>query len=332
MIAVNRSLRAERRPWRLRIPAMVTVVVVGGESLDELDCVLVGARLWLGLGERDSEFGDRAALPADRQRCAAGLASEVDGDVLDQAPDELLAVAVGGGGCGPDAAEVGAEGEQPLPFLVGQRAGLLLLAQSELGFGRGELLQRVLPVALQSARDESVLGLDLAVAALGPLCLVSGAFDLQPPLLQRGVLIGLERLGGLQRRLHAGWGERGEQRLSDRLVDPAAADPQAPAAAVLDQDPAGAVVARAFVAATTVIGQVELAPAAAAHRDPLQQGAALAHGAAGIVRARARVGSDPLAVSLVGGLVDVAGVVIPDQHSPGQQRPARSPTRPPARS
>jgi hypothetical protein len=180
-------------------PGDGAVVVVGGESLDELDCVLVGARLWLGLGERDSEFGDRAALPADRQRCAAGLASEVDGDVLDQAPDELLAVAVGGGGCGPDAAEVGAEGERPFPFLVGQRAGLLLLAQGELGFGRGELLQRVLPVALQSARDESVLGLDLAVAALGPLCLVSGAFDLQPPLLQRGVLIGLERLGGLQR-------------------------------------------------------------------------------------------------------------------------------------
>ena len=106
--------------------------------------------------------------------------------------------------------------------------------------------ERVLPVALQAAGDEPVLGLDLAVAALGPVGLVSGALDLQPPLLQRGVVVVLERFGRLQRGLHAGGGERGEQRAGDGLVDLTAADPQAPAAAVLDQDAGGAVIGGAL--------------------------------------------------------------------------------------
>jgi hypothetical protein len=49
----------------------------------------------------------------------------------------LFAVAVGGGGCGPHAAEVCAEREQLLTLGVGQGAGSLLLAQRELGFGVG---------------------------------------------------------------------------------------------------------------------------------------------------------------------------------------------------
>ena len=77
----------------------------------------------------------------------------------------------------------------------------------------------MLPVALQAARDEAVLGLDLAVAALGALGLIFGALDLQPPLRQRGVVVGLERLGRAQRGLHAGGGERGQQRAGDGLVD-----------------------------------------------------------------------------------------------------------------
>jgi hypothetical protein len=65
-------------------------------------------RLWLGLGKRDGELGDRPAPAAEGELRAALLAREVGGDVLDQAADELLAIAVGGGGCGPDAAEIDA--------------------------------------------------------------------------------------------------------------------------------------------------------------------------------------------------------------------------------
>ena len=154
---------------------------------------------------------------------------------------------------------------------VGERARSLLFAQRELGLGLGELAERVLPVALQAAGDEPVLGLDLAIAALGSLGLVSGALDLQPPLLQRGVVVLLERFGGLQRGLHAGRGERGEQRAGDGLVDLAAADPHTPVAAVLDQDAGGAVIGGALVPAAALIVHLELASAAAADRDPLQQ-------------------------------------------------------------
>lgn len=48
-----------------------------------------------------------------------------------------------------------------------------------------------------------VLGFDLAVAAFGALRLVAGALDLESPLLKRLIVVGLERLGGDQCRLHA---------------------------------------------------------------------------------------------------------------------------------
>ena len=174
--------------------------------------------------------------------------------------------------------------------------GSLLFAQRELGLGLGELAECVLPVALQAAGDEPVLGLDLAIAALRSVGLVSGALDLQPPLLQRGVVVLLERFGRLQRGLHAGGGERGQQRAGDGLVDLTAADSHAPFAAVLDEDAGGAVIGGALVPAAALIVDLELASAAAAHRDPLQQRAALADGAARLVRARAGVAGDPLAV------------------------------------
>ena len=79
------------------------------------------------------------------------------------------------------------------------------------------------------------------------------------------------------------------------------------------------------MAATAVVCDVELAPAAPAYGDPLQQRAAFANRAAGLVRARARVAGDPLTVGLERGLVDVAGVVLPDQHAPFCLRQATHP-------
>jgi hypothetical protein len=198
----------------------------------------------------------------------------------------------------------------------GERPGSLLLAQRELRLGCGECSERVLPVAFKAARDEPVLGLDLAVAALGTLSLIVGAVDLQPPLLERGVVILLERLGRPECGLHADGRERGQKRARDRLVDLSAADPQTPAAAVVDQDARGAVIGGALVTAPTLVVDLQLAPAAPADGDPLQQRGAFADRAAGLVCTRARVGGDPFAVGVEGGLVDEAGVVFPDQDLP----------------
>ena len=171
------------------------------------------------------------APPRQRSVSVARRCSRVDveDDLLDQAAKQLLAVTVGGRRRRPDAAEVGAEREQLRAFVGRQRAGALMLAHGEFGLGGGELRERLLPVALQAARDEPVLGLDLAVAALGALGLVAGALDLQPPLFERRVVVGFKRLGRAQRRLDAGGSERGQQRAGDRLVDLHAADAEAPA-------------------------------------------------------------------------------------------------------
>ena len=111
------------------------VVVVDGEPLQQRDRVLVGADRRLVAGERDGELGDRAAAPADRQRRAALLARDVEDHLLDQAAQQLLAVAVGGRRRGPHAAEVGAKPEQLLALGRGERARALVLAQGELGLG-----------------------------------------------------------------------------------------------------------------------------------------------------------------------------------------------------
>src|SRR5215211_838927 len=292
------------------------VVVVGGEALQQRDRVLVGADRGLRLGERDDQFGDRAAFPADRDRRAALFTHDVEDHFLDQAAQQLLAVAVGRGGRRPDAAEVGSQRQQLLALGRGERPRALVLAQREFGLGVSELCERLFPVAFEAAGDEPVLGLDLAVAALCALGLVFGSIDLQPPLFERRVVVVLERLGCVQRGLDAGGSERGQQRAGDRLVDLRAADAQAPAAAAFDQDAAGAVIGGALVPAAALVVDLELAAAAAADRDPLQQRGALADGAGGLVRARARVGGDPPAVLVEGGPVDVAAVVLPDQDVP----------------
>src|SRR5919109_957464 len=118
------------------------VVVVDGEPTHQRDGVVVGADRGLVSWQRDGQFGDRAALPAQRQRGAAFFAHDIDDHLLDQATDQLLAVAVGGGRRGPHAPEVGAERQQPLALGLGEGAWALLLAQHEFGLGLGELLQR----------------------------------------------------------------------------------------------------------------------------------------------------------------------------------------------
>ena len=60
----------------------------------------------------------------------------------------------------------------------------------------------------------------------------------------------------------------------------------------------------------------ELAPAAPADSDALQERLALTRGATGLMRARARVGGELCLVSLERGLVDEPRVVIPDQDLP----------------
>ena len=75
----------------------------------------------------------------------------------------------------------------------------------ELGFGLLELAQALLPLALEAAGDETVLGIDSAIAAFGTLCLVPGPFSGEPALGERIVAIGFEPFGGGESGFETRW-------------------------------------------------------------------------------------------------------------------------------
>ena len=142
-------------------PGDLGVGVVRAKLLQQCDCVLVGADRGLSFWECDGELGDRACLPADGECRAALLTVGVDDHFLDQAAQECFGRGRGRWR-GQHAAEVRSEREERLALSGGERAGALAFAQLQFGFGvvqRGECL---LPVALQAARDEAMLGFDLA--------------------------------------------------------------------------------------------------------------------------------------------------------------------------
>ena len=104
-------------------------------------------------------------------------------------------------------------------LLGGQGFRSCCFAAGEFGLGVGEGLQRGVPLGLQSARDQPVVRVDGAVAALGAAGLVAGLLDLAAPLRQRGVVAVLELLGGGQAGLQRRRLQRGQKRPGDRGVD-----------------------------------------------------------------------------------------------------------------
>src|SRR5215213_6889196 len=202
-------------------------------------------------------------------------------------------------------------------LLRGQGFRARMLAAGEFLLGVGDLLQRLVPLSLQSPSDQAVVGVDSPVAALCPVCLVAGLLGLAPPLRKRGVVAVLKLLGGGQAHLQRRGLERGQERTGDRCVDRDTADAQVTGATALDEL-AGA---RAVVAGRGLGGPVvvdgELAATRPAGGQPLQQRAALPDRAgAGLVGPRAGVGADAGLVGLVGVPVDEAAVMFLDQNLP----------------
>src|SRR5689334_4852076 len=78
--------------------------------------------------------------------------------------------------------KIGAAREQAAPVFGAECSRSFTFAPGELGFGLLELAQALLPLALEAARDEAVLGIDSAIAAFGTLCLVPGTLGGELPL------------------------------------------------------------------------------------------------------------------------------------------------------
>lgn len=111
--------------------------------------------------------------------------------------------------------DVGAERAQRSPPVVTKRPGPCRFATCQVCFSVGEGGELGLPVRLEAAGHEAVVGVDGEVAPLRSGGVVAGPLDLASPMGQRGVMVGFEHLGGRHRGVHPGRGERGEEGGSD---------------------------------------------------------------------------------------------------------------------
>src|SRR6516165_1960652 len=244
---------------------------------------------------------------------------EGDDDFLEQGAQQFLLVARRRGRCLPGLEQIGAEGKQADALVCAERSWAQLFATRKLGLGLVELAQAVLPLGLDAAGDEAVVGVDSAIATLGALRLVACALDRETPLRQRAVVVGFDALGRGERGLDAERRERSKHGVRHRLVDLHGADAEAVDAAAVDDALAGAVIARRRGAAGVVCAQ--LASALSADGQPLQQSASFSHGtAAGLMRSRMSVGSDPRTIALVRAPIDEAFVVVRKEHGPLRSR------------
>ena len=130
-------------------------------------------RVWLPVREqRHGVLGDGAALPHDPQLGGVLLGFAVDGhdDVGEDRAQQLLALAVAGGGRVEHLAQVRAGMPAPRDLLVGERVRALGGDLGHGALGAADVGEALLPFALQRARDEPVLrlaGVELAAGALG---------------------------------------------------------------------------------------------------------------------------------------------------------------------
>ena len=142
-----------------------------------------------------------------------------DANLLDQVPDQLLAVGVAGGGSVPDRGQVSGQSPDLIAFGGCQRPGpgcsepVVFLAEP-LPLG-----QRGFPVFLQLPGDQAVLWFGELVLAPGTVSGELGAFQPLPPdpVDLRALALGL--LGRSQRDLEGGRCHRGQQQTADARLD-----------------------------------------------------------------------------------------------------------------
>jgi len=115
-----------------------------------------------------------------------------------------------------------------------------LLATRKLGLGVLDLAQADLPLVLDAAGDEAVVGVHSPIAAFGALRVAARTVDRETPLRQRAVVVGFDALGRGERGLDTKRRERGKHGARHRLVDLHGADGEAVDAATIDDAFAGA--------------------------------------------------------------------------------------------
>jgi hypothetical protein len=128
--------------------------------------------------------------------CIRCFCVQCNDHVLDQGAQQLFAIAVGGRRRIPHTCEIGAEGQDRGAFRGAERPRALLLPTRQLALRSGELVQTRVPLGLEPAGNEAVLGVDRPISSFRALRFVAGAFDLSPSLGEGCVMIRFELFGG----------------------------------------------------------------------------------------------------------------------------------------
>src|SRR5262249_60913786 len=163
------------------------------------------------------EFGERTAPPSHREMGRELVTLDFDDDFFEQRPEQLLAITRRSRGRIPHSADICSDRKQACALCLGEHAGALLLATRQLSLRGFERAKALLPIALEAAGNQPIVGIDGAIAPLGTACLVARPLDAEPPLLEGCLAIGLKALGSSDRggklcrlqRCH----ERGRDRL-----------------------------------------------------------------------------------------------------------------------
>src|ERR1019366_9071516 len=183
------------------------VVVAGGQPADQLDGVFAGAIRRPGPGQVCYGFADHPAFPVQHEAGVTGLVIDGDDNVVQQGVEEFLAVTVGGRRRGPQCGQIGAEGEDPRALVRAELDGAGGLAAVQFGVSVAGGGERGFPLGFQAAGDQPVFRVDGPVAAFGSGRGVAGLLGLAAPLIERGVVPGLDLVRGVECGLQC---ERGE--------------------------------------------------------------------------------------------------------------------------
>src|SRR5262245_24201997 len=111
-------------------------------------------------------------------------------------PSSFLPITRRGGGRVPDIGEIGAEQGNTAVLLAREHARTLLLATAKLRLRGLKRTQALLPRLFQTTRHEPIVGIDGTISALGKVGGILRSLDAQPPVLEGGLTVDLELLGG----------------------------------------------------------------------------------------------------------------------------------------
>src|ERR1035437_1893657 len=81
---------------------------------------------------------------------------QIEDYFFEQRASEFLAITVGDSRRGPDLLQIGTEHLYALELLGAKCVGTVLFAAAQLRFGRGEIVQAILPFVLQAASNQPI--------------------------------------------------------------------------------------------------------------------------------------------------------------------------------